>query len=103
PAVIFSKCMASLMLVSLSGNERGKTYIFDKEAVLIGTDRSCDLRIVEGENGDQAHSEIIAEILRRPHGFQLTRHDEQCAISINNNPIAKLPNGDSIELQACDL
>jgi serine protease Do len=96
--------MASLMLVSLSGNERGKTYIFDKEAVLIGTDRSCDLLIVERDQPDLAQTAIIAEILRRPSGFQLTqRSNGHCSISINNNPLAKLAEGTSVELQDGDL
>src|SRR5262245_57502045 len=95
--------MANLMLVSLSGSEQGKTYIFDKEAVLIGTDKACDLRIAEGENG-RTQNGIIAEILRKPYGFQLSHLDnEQCAISINNNPIAKMPKGATIELQDGDL
>src|SRR5262249_53273729 len=70
----------------------------------------CDLRIVEGENGDHLQkgdhpqSAVIAEILRQPYGFQLSRRDnEQCTISINNNPIAKLPTGSTIELQDGDL
>jgi serine protease Do len=96
--------MASLMLVSLSGDERGKTYIFDKEAVLIGTDRTCDLRIIDGEPHDRVQASIIAEILRQPYGFQLAQRDnEQCAISINNNPLAKLAAGTTVELQDGDL
>lgn len=94
------------MLVSLSGSERGKTYIFDKEAVLIGTDKSCDLRIVEGENGDHGEqsSMIIAEILRRPQGFQLARRNtDKCKISINNNPLTRMPAGNEVELQDGDL
>src|SRR3712207_3311390 len=95
--------MASLMLVSLTGHERGKTYIFDKEAVLIGTDKNCDLLIAESGNGDHENT-IIAEILRRPNGFQLSRRDsEKCAISINNNPITRMPKGDTVELQDGDL
>ncbi|MEW6733427.1 MAG: trypsin-like peptidase domain-containing protein [Acidobacteriota bacterium] len=98
--------MVSLMLVSLSGNERGKTYIFDKEAVLIGTDRACDLFIPGSENGDHAESKsaIFAEILRRPQGFQLHKREaDNCAISINNNPLTKISTGNPVVLQDGDL
>ena len=69
--------MANLMLVSLSGSEQGKTYIFDKEAVLIGMDKSCDLRIADGENSERLQNGPIAEILRKPYGFQLSRLDNE--------------------------
>lgn len=96
--------MVSLMLVSLSGNERGKSYIFDKEAVLIGTDDSCDLRIPPSDSDLGGLPQVIAEILRRPDGFRLTRLDSgKFGISINNNPITKMPIGDTVELQDGDL
>ncbi|MBL8148730.1 MAG: trypsin-like peptidase domain-containing protein [Blastocatellia bacterium] len=92
--------MVSLMFVSLSGAERGKTYIFDKEAVVVGTDSSCDLRI--GSDLDEEDI-VVAEILRRPTGFELTHHDHAFTISINNNQLTKLPSGDTVELQDGDL
>ncbi len=91
--------MASLMLVSLSGNEKGKSFIFDQDTVLIGSDPSCDLKIADADG----HPFVAAEILKCNNGFELTRHDGNCAISINNNLVTRLPVGNSIELQDGDL
>ncbi len=95
--------MASLMLVSLSGKERGKTYIFDKETVLIGTDQSCDLSF-QTEESALDEKFVAAEILCKPQGLELARHNtEKCTISINDNLISKIPIGNNVELQDGDL
>ncbi len=96
--------MASLMLVSLSGKEKGKTYIFDKETVSIGTDKDCDLLIPRGESNEEVENFIAAEILCQSSGFQLTQHDnKKCSISINDNSISQIPSDSKVELQDGDL
>lgn len=100
--------MTSLMLVSLSGNQRGKTYIFDKETVLIGTDLTCDLRLGEEPtilNADSPKtSPIVAEILRQANGFQLfPRKANNCNILVNNNSISTGSLAHNVELQDGDL
>ncbi|MBI4853867.1 MAG: trypsin-like peptidase domain-containing protein [Acidobacteria bacterium] len=93
------------MLVSLSGKEKGKTYIFDKETVRIGTDKGCDLLIPKGESSEDLDNFIAAEILCKSSGFQLTWHNnEKCSISINDNSISQLPSdNNNLELQDGDL
>lgn len=96
--------MPSLMLVSLSGKEKGKTYIFDKEKVCIGTDKACDLLIPNGDGTEETKHFIAAEILYKANGFQLAwNNNEDCAISINYNSISQLPNNNHLELQDGDL
>lgn len=96
--------MASLMLVSLSGKEKGKTYIFDKETVRIGTDKDCDLLIPNPENNEDIENFVAAEILCKSNGFHLSwNKTEKCSISINDNSINQLPNNNNLELQDGDL
>ncbi|MCS6885102.1 MAG: trypsin-like peptidase domain-containing protein [Acidobacteriota bacterium] len=90
--------MASLMLVALSGSEKGKSFIFDQDSILIGSDESCDIRLSNGVGCGA----IVAEITKRGSGYELTRHDSNCLISINNNLVTRLPVGRSIELQDGD-
>ena len=95
--------MPSLMLVSLSGKERGKTYIFDKEIILIGTDRSCDL-LLPIEETTEEYNFVASEIIFKPTGFHLIHHNkEKCTIFINDNPIDKILVDNTVELQDGDL
>ncbi|HNJ40788.1 MAG TPA: hypothetical protein PKZ53_09885, partial [Acidobacteriota bacterium] len=71
--------MASLMVVHLSGEERGKTLIFDQEAITLGPDEGCDLplNIPAVHNGDIPRRLIVAEIYRQKHNFDLFFRDPE--------------------------
>lgn len=104
--------MASLMVVHLTGEERGKTFIFDQEAITLGIDQSCDLSldIPVAHNGNQSASRhIIAEIYRQKNNFDLFFRDpENYSLLINREPKTEehlqkpipLSDGDLLSVQA---
>ncbi|HNB72265.1 MAG TPA: trypsin-like peptidase domain-containing protein [Acidobacteriota bacterium] len=101
--------MASLMVVHLSGEERGKTLIFDQEAITLGPDEGCDLplNIPAVHNGDIPRRLIVAEIYRQKHNFDLFFRDpEHYSLLVNRKPTITndgpipLSDGDLLSLQA---
>ncbi|MBX7222327.1 MAG: serine protease [Blastocatellia bacterium] len=104
--------MASLMVVHLTGDERGKTFIFDQEAITLGPDRECDipLDIPPSPNGTgEAARHIVAEIYRKRNNFDLFFRDyDHYSLLINRKPYKQedrltpipLSDGDLLSVQA---
>lgn len=76
--------MSHLMLVCLSGERRGKTFVFDKEAVTLGAAPGCDVVLdLPPANGGGA----LAEIHRNEKRLELFVHDaDHYSFRINDEP-----------------
>lgn len=76
--------MSHLMLVCLSGERRGKTFVFDKEAVTLGAAPGYDVVLdLPSANGGGA----VAEIHRTEKHLELLVHDaDHYSFRINDEP-----------------
>lgn len=76
--------MSHLMLVCLSGERRGKTFVFDKEAVTLGAAPGCDVVLdLPPANGGGA----LAEIHRNEKRLELFVHDaDHYSFRVNDEP-----------------
>ncbi|MGR3310918.1 MAG: trypsin-like peptidase domain-containing protein [Candidatus Brocadiales bacterium] len=86
-----------LILIHLSGSKRGKTEVFDKEKISIGTDSVCDLRFDPAK--DSSTSSTHAEIELKDCGFVLRDKGSQRGTFLNRESVKEvtLHDGDLIE------
>lgn len=99
--------MSSLMMVCLSGEGRGKTFIFDQDAVTLGANPACDLRLEPSGRAPGRDEAAVAEIQRREKRFELFIHDsDHYSFRINekspDGPARPIPlaNGDVVAVRA---
>ncbi len=99
--------MSHLMLVCLSGERRGKTFVFDKEAVTLGAAPGCDVVLdLPSANGGGA----VAEIHRSEKRLELFVHDaDHYSFRINDKPSQTedhqpipLAHGDVVSVETLD-